>query len=69
LSKLNNFSKMIGLHEDEELVDASGRVHHPKIQCDGCGANPIVGIRYRCLNCPNFVRVDCLRITKSLESM
>ena len=26
---------------------------HPAITCDGCGASPIVGYRYRCKQCPN----------------
>ena len=26
---------------------------HQGITCDGCGAVPIIGYRYRCKNCPN----------------
>ena len=27
---------------------------HEGIICDGCGANPIIGCRYKCAVCPNF---------------
>lgn len=27
---------------------------HRTIQCDGCGANPVVGVRYQCTVCPDF---------------
>lgn len=34
------------------LFGASGR--HETINCDGCGASPITGVRYKCSQCPNF---------------
>jgi len=27
---------------------------HEGISCDGCNANPIIGVRYRCSQCANF---------------
>lgn len=27
---------------------------HPHIVCDGCRQDPLVGIRYKCANCPNY---------------
>jgi len=27
---------------------------HETINCDGCGAKPITGVRYKCSQCPNF---------------
>eukprot|EP00930_Biecheleria_cincta_P068396 TRINITY_DN5578_c1_g1_i3.p1 TRINITY_DN5578_c1_g1~~TRINITY_DN5578_c1_g1_i3.p1 ORF type:complete len:235 (-),score=28.47 TRINITY_DN5578_c1_g1_i3:1256-1861(-) len=27
---------------------------HPDVSCDGCGASPITGIRYKCSQCANF---------------
>ena len=30
------------------------RALHQGVQCDGCGINPIVGIRYKCRTCPNY---------------
>lgn len=32
----------------------SGPSGRTRVQCDGCGANPIVGPRYKCRNCPNY---------------
>lgn len=32
----------------------SSNVIHAKVTCDGCGANPIVGNRYKCTVCENF---------------
>lgn len=29
-------------------------VKHPSVSCDGCGVDPIKGIRYKCSVCPNF---------------
>lgn len=31
-----------------------GKYVHRGVACDGCGMNPIVGIRYKCYVCPNF---------------
>lgn len=27
---------------------------HQRVSCDGCGVNPIVGLRYKCSVCPDF---------------
>lgn len=30
------------------------KVVHARIECDGCGEGPIVGVRYKCSVCPDF---------------
>lgn len=42
--------------EDEEAILAAGYadVVHLNVTCDGCNAQPIVGLRYKCVQCPNF---------------
>lgn len=37
---------------------ASGKPVHAHFFCDGCGAKPIVGTRWRCSICPNFDLCD-----------
>jgi len=36
-----------------EMID-TGLVQHLNVACDGCGASPIIGIRYKCSVCKNF---------------
>lgn len=44
-----------GAQQQEEDVNQDEQVPvHRHVICDGCNANPIVGIRYKCLVCPNF---------------
>ena len=31
---------------------------HQTITCDGCQMNPIKGLRYKCLDCPEFVSCE-----------
>jgi hypothetical protein len=33
---------------------AEGEPVHRGVTCDGCGASPIVGVRFKCTVCPNF---------------
>lgn len=37
-----------------KLKEAPRRDVHYGITCDGCGTQPIRGVRYKCLVCPNF---------------
>lgn len=37
----------------QESQDSSKPVH-TRVSCDGCGAHPITGIRYKCSVCPDF---------------
>lgn len=37
----------------EEQTRKDGYIHRG-VQCNGCGENPIRGIRYRCLNCADY---------------
>jgi len=39
---------------EEELPGGKTEAVHRGIICDGCGANPIVGVRFQCTVCPNF---------------
>ncbi|XP_030561830.1 protein ref(2)P-like [Drosophila novamexicana] len=34
--------------------DPTNFIVHNKIQCDSCKACPLVGFRYKCMQCPNF---------------
>ncbi|XP_018794805.1 PREDICTED: protein ref(2)P [Bactrocera latifrons] len=34
--------------------DPSAFVIHERVECDSCGLSPIVGFRYKCIQCPNF---------------
>lgn len=34
--------------------DPSSFVIHERVECDSCGLSPIVGFRYKCIQCPNF---------------
>lgn len=37
-----------------------GPVVHPRVICDGCGTNPITGVRYKCSVCNDFdLCADC----------
>jgi len=48
------------LHQKEEVkpeannTEKSDVAVHKCVSCDGCGASPIKGIRYKCIACPNF---------------
>ena len=47
--KLKSYNK----NAKQVKVDYDGPVHM-NVTCDGCGAYPICGIRYKCAICPNF---------------
>ena len=36
-----------------ELPEDTIDIHH-NIFCDACGMQPILGLRYKCLDCPDF---------------
>lgn len=38
----------------EEKKENSSQVIHAHVTCDECGTSPIVGIRYKCVVCPDF---------------
>jgi len=38
----------------KDIKEDLSKDHHFGIECDGCKLNPIVGIRYRCKECPDF---------------
>lgn len=37
-----------------EKEEISTEIVHSRVTCDECGTNPIVGIRYKCVVCPDF---------------
>jgi next-to-BRCA1 protein 1 len=37
-----------------KLKEPARRDIHYGVTCDGCGVKPIEGVRYKCLDCPNF---------------
>jgi len=39
--------------EVQKAIEPKTTVHHG-VTCDGCGVNPIPGIRYKCFVCPDF---------------
>lgn len=41
------------LDEKKQSPDGSVVVHRG-VRCDGCNIAPILGIRYKCLICPNY---------------
>ncbi|XP_053958938.1 protein ref(2)P isoform X2 [Anastrepha ludens] len=40
--------------EAKKENDPADFVIHELVECDSCGLNPIVGFRYKCIQCPNF---------------
>ncbi|KIM31741.1 hypothetical protein M408DRAFT_327187 [Serendipita vermifera MAFF 305830] len=42
-------------------------VMHNRVTCDGCGMNPIVGVRHKCLDCRDFDFCDACMVTKISE--
>ncbi|KAH8274072.1 hypothetical protein KR044_009872 [Drosophila immigrans] len=34
--------------------DPSNFIIHDGVECDGCGTLPMIGFRYKCVQCPNF---------------
>lgn len=41
-------------HDSSPEKEASNFIIHDGVQCDACEAHPIVGFRYKCVQCPNF---------------
>lgn len=35
-------------------IQDKAQIVHPHIICDGCGANPIIGNRFKCVVCADF---------------
>ncbi len=40
--------------EEKKEQPKSSQVIHAHVTCDECGTSPIVGIRYKCVVCPDF---------------
>lgn len=41
---------------------------HCRVQCDGCGACPIRGMRFKCHNCPNYdLCQDCITKARTIH--
>ena len=41
--------KVLMIHTLEDMID----IHHG-FKCDACDMQPIIGLRYKCLECPDF---------------
>lgn len=41
---------------------------HSGISCDGCGLNPIIGVRYRCSQCPDYDLCASCEVTTDHDS-
>lgn len=47
---------------------AAWMLNHPHVICDGCGANPINGPRFKCQSCPDFdLCGECFAQKKSIN--
>ncbi|CAG7854061.1 SubName: Full=Uncharacterized protein {ECO:0000313/EMBL:CCA69588.1} [Serendipita indica DSM 11827] len=42
-------------------------VKHTSVTCDGCSMNPIIGVRHKCLDCPDFDFCDTCMVDKVNE--
>ncbi|PVG03041.1 hypothetical protein CPB86DRAFT_779929 [Serendipita vermifera] len=42
-------------------------VKHMSVTCDGCETNPIIGVRHKCLDCPDFDYCDTCMVDKIEE--
>jgi len=52
---MRNVEKSTNSKVFEEKPSAkSTEVIHEGVTCDGCGAYPLVGLRYKCIICHNF---------------
>ena len=49
--KIENYFPNI---KDVEEKEIRAKGIHKRYICDGCGMNPLIGIRYHCLDCQNF---------------
>ncbi|XP_005097523.2 uncharacterized protein LOC101852689 [Aplysia californica] len=46
--------------QQQERASASSLPVHTDVQCDGCGSNPLTGVRFKCPVCPDFdLCADC----------
>jgi uncharacterized CHY-type Zn-finger protein len=39
---------------ENDFISKLNSTVHERVQCDGCGAHPIIGSRYKCSVCKNF---------------
>ena len=47
---------------------STGAVVHTEAGCDGCGALPLCGVRYKCLFCPNYdLCTPCLEKVENFQ--
>ena len=53
-SKIAESKKMQEEIKTEKKPEASSEVVHAHVTCDECSACPIVGVRYKCVVCPDF---------------
>lgn len=53
MKKAKEHAKKNKRNAEQANIPVDQRVHE-RITCDGCNVSPIVGIRYKCAECPNF---------------
>ncbi|XP_043941790.1 ZZ-type zinc finger-containing protein 3 isoform X2 [Protopterus annectens] len=60
---LPEYKELLGLKKLKkqklhQLKAASGFVQHVGFKCDSCGLEPILGVRWHCMDCPQNVSLD-----------
>ena len=48
------FIEQLVRQEVSATLGVEAPVVHPRVQCDGCQASPLAGVRYKCTVCDNF---------------
>ncbi len=64
-----NFSPSVFVVEEPEpefIPEARPEVVHTQAACDGCRERPLIGVRYKCLYCPDYDL--CSKCLESLEA-
>ncbi|KAI0639950.1 hypothetical protein C8Q77DRAFT_1164747 [Trametes polyzona] len=55
------YEALARLHLESTPSAAGAVATHHGIHCDGCGKRPIVGVRHKCLDCPDYdLCTDCI---------
>jgi hypothetical protein len=60
------FQRLMVDHLGKRAAEQASQIHD-RVTCDGCGACPIQGIRYKCSACPNFDFCDRCEVEKVHE--
>ncbi|XP_067935729.1 ZZ-type zinc finger-containing protein 3-like [Watersipora subatra] len=52
LKATDEYKELMSLKKLRTLKLSTGDERHDGYQCDGCGQEPIMGVRYHCQDCP-----------------